>query len=63
MKKPLDTIVSIVQTNHSRRWRVMLQYEDGESYLSRETYATEDEAEAAAAKWVNENAIHDGPLH
>jgi hypothetical protein len=42
------------------RWHVVLHYTDGELFMSRQTYATEEEAVKAAKQWVFENVVPTG---
>lgn len=53
--------VEVAQWVYDRRWRIRLIYDDGETYMSRASYATKEEAEAAAFQWTLENVLVEGP--
>jgi len=54
--EPMSTTVSIVQMPDGS-WCVHLAYADGEVYLSRVSYASEEEAEQAARRWALQNYV------
>ncbi len=59
--RPQYCVVSVVLCA-TGSWRIHLEYEDGETFLSKATFATEPEAKTAALKWGNENNVPHGPL-
>jgi len=58
MDDPQQTVVYILEQRNGL-WRVGLAYADGQTFYSKETYATEEEAGRAADKWIRENAVPD----
>jgi hypothetical protein len=57
-EQPQSTAVCIVQIDvDGGRWRVLLEYEDGDRWMSYATYATEKEAQQAALTWGLENHV------
>jgi hypothetical protein len=52
--KPMMATVDLLQ-HASGCWRVRLVYSDGDMYLSRLTFETEEEARSFAQRWTLEN--------
>jgi hypothetical protein len=53
-EQPMMAKVELIQ-HASGRWRVRLAYSDGDVYLSRPTFETEEEARSFAQRWTLEN--------
>jgi hypothetical protein len=56
-----NAMISIVQHRDTKRWRVLVQYDDGEEFLSREEYVDEAEATQVALAWGLANSQPEGP--
>ena len=60
MSELTTAAISIAQHNLDKRWYLILDYLDGDQYVSSESYATEVEAESAARTWALENHVEEG---